>query len=107
MASRIETYLKDLPVEDASVWMPLVVNFADNREGGKYNVCSLRIKANTDESAFPMSICVETDDQKIHEFQQNVTAVDITIEGGCELDTLLRAFKQILEANEVISLLDR
>lgn len=107
MADRLETYLLNLPVLDEDGWIPLSINFSNNREGGKYNVCTLRIKSHTDSSAFPMTVKIETTDENIYDFQQEVSAIDITIEGGCELVNLLDAFQQILEAEKVVKLLDR
>ena len=107
MGKRMETYLKDLPIEEEDVWVPLSVNFANNREGGKYNICTLRIKSHTDSSAFPMTLKIETTDENIYDFQQEVSAIDITIEGEFELNNLLEAFQQILEAEKLIDTIDK
>ena len=107
MADRLETYLLNLPVLDEDGWIPLSINFSNNREGGKYNVCTLRIKSHTDSSAFPMTVKIETTDENIYDFQQEVSAIDITIEGGCELVNLLDAFQQILEAEKLINTVDK
>lgn len=104
----VDLVLKNLPVEEkeeyADNW--LSVNFADNQEGGKYNMCALRIEVATDSCAFPMSVRVTTVDNKKYEYVEQVAAIDIDIQGGCELNCLLRAFEQILEAKKVLDILN-
>ena len=107
MSKRLETNLKNLPIEEGDVWVPLSVNFGNNREGGKYNICDLRIKSHTDSSAFPMTVKIETTDEQIYDFQQEVSAIIITIEGEFELNNLLLAFQQILEAEKLIDTMDK
>lgn len=107
MSKRLETNLKNLPIEEGDWWVPLSVNFANNREGGKYNICDLRIKSHTDSSAFPMTVKIETTDEQIYDFQQEVSAITITIEGEFELNNLLLAFQQILEAEKLIDTMDK
>lgn len=107
MSKRLETNLKNLPIEEGDWWVPLSVNFANNREGGKYNICDLRIKSHTDSSSFPMTVKIETTDEQIYDFQQEVSAITITIEGEFELNNLLLAFQQILEAEKLIDTMDK
>jgi hypothetical protein len=103
----METYLKNLPIEEEDVWVPLSVNFSNNRQTGKYNICDLRLKSHTDSSAFPMTVQIETTDENVYDFQQEVSAINITIEGECELNNLLKAFQQILEAENLINTIDK
>ena len=107
MRKRLETNLKNLPIEEGDVWVPLSVNFGNNREGGKYNICDLRIKSHTDSSAFPMTVKIETTDEQIYDFQQEVSAIIITIEGEWELKNLLQSFQQILEAEKLLNAVDK
>ena len=107
MGKRLETNLKNLPIEEGDVWVPLSVNFGNNREGGKYNICTLRIKSHTDSSAFPMTLKIETTDENIYDFQQEVSVIDIIIEGEWELKNLLQSFQQILEAEKLIDTMDK
>jgi hypothetical protein len=107
VTKRLGTNLLNLPVHDEDTWIPLNINFSNNREGGKYNICDLRIKSHTDCSAFPMTVQIETTDEQVYDFQQEVSAITITIEGGCELVNLLDAFQQILEAEKLINTVDK
>lgn len=112
MGKRLETYLLDLPVPDKDdpypdAWRPLTVSFTNNRETGKYNVCTLRIKSHTDASAFPMTVKLEMTDENVYDFTQEISAIDITIEGGWELNYLLKSFEQILEAEKVVNTMDK
>jgi len=107
MSKRLETNLKNLPIEEEDVWVPLSVNFGNNRESGKYNICDLRIKSHTNSSAFPMTVKIETTDEQIYDFQQEVSAITITIEGEWELKNLLQSFQQILEAEKLLNAVDK
>lgn len=107
MTKPLATNLLNLPICDEDQWVPLNVNFSNNREGGKYNICDLRIKTHTDCSAFPMTVKIETTDEQIYDFQQEVSAITVTIEGGCEVINLLDAFQQILEAEKLIKTVDK
>jgi len=54
-----------------------------------------------------MTVKIETTDEQIYDFQQEVSAIIITIEGEWELKNLLQSFQQILEAEKLINAVDK
>lgn len=54
-----------------------------------------------------MTVKIETTDEQIYDFQQEVSAIIITIEGEWELKNLLQSFQQILEAEKLLNAVDK